>query len=64
MSSEASGVALSGISIVTVVLTVLDANDNTPQLLNPITSPISIVEVRSHLGLWIGETWGHNYFSV
>ena len=45
MATSGSSVARSAVGIVSVVLTVLDSNDNSPMWLNPITQPISIPDV-------------------
>lgn len=45
VSSNTSSTARSSVSVVTVVLIVVDSNDNPPVLLNPAAQPIPIVEV-------------------
>ena len=45
VSSATSSTARSSVSVVTLVLTVVDTNDNPPVWLNPTTQAIPIVEV-------------------
>ena len=49
VASSTSSTPRSAISIVSVVLTVLDSNDNPPVWLNQIVDPISIEEVLKNL---------------
>lgn len=48
VASATSSTARSGVSVVTVVLIVVDTNDNAPVWLNPIIQPITITEVSCY----------------